>query len=248
MNQEHHKSRQRVERRESQDGQESQEIDFSFVLASSVHDMKNSLGMLLHTLADVMVEYPPQNKAHAKSYAVLEYEAARINSELIQLLSLYRLDHDQVRVNIDEYFVTDLINEQIARNHELLQVKLIDVIVDCEESLIGYFDSDLVGGVLNNILVNCARYAREKLKISAQQTLEGLCITIEDDGPGYPEDMLNASTFAESRTNFANGRPHLGLLFANKVALMHTNKSRQGHISLSNKSSMGGGCFTLVLP
>jgi len=228
--------------------QENQEINFSFVLASSVHDMKNSVGMLLNTLADVMVQYPPQNANHAKSYTVLEYEASRINSELIQLLSLYRLDHDQIRVHIEEHFVIDLLNEQLARNHELLQMKKINLMVDCDESLIGYFDSDLVGGVINNILVNCARYCREKLKITAQQTSQGLCFSIEDDGPGYPEDMLNASTFAESRTSFANGRPHLGLIFANKVALMHTNKSRQGSINLSNNSSLGGGCFKLFLP
>ncbi len=228
--------------------EENQELSFSFVLASSVHDMKNSVGMLLNTLADVMEQYPPQNESHAKSYTVLEYEAARINSELIQLLSLYRLDHDYIRVNIDEYFVADLLNEQVARNHELLRMKKIELVVDCDEFLMGYFDGDLVSGVLNNILVNCARYSKEKLKLSALQTPEGLCISIEDDGPGYPEDMLNASTFAEHRTNFANGRPHLGLIFANKVALMHKNKSRQGYMSLSNESSLGGGCFKLFLP
>jgi K+-sensing histidine kinase KdpD len=232
-----------------QESEEDQEISFSFVLASSVHDMKNSLGMLLNTLADVMVQYPPQNESHAKSYAVLEYEAARINSELIQLLSLYRLDNDHIHVHVDEYFVNDLLNEQVARNHELLQTKKINAIVDCDDSLVGYFDHDLVSGVVNNILVNCSRYATRMLKISAAQTDEGgLCISVEDDGSGYPEDMLNASTFAKSRTSFANGRPHLGLIFANKVALMHKNKSRQGFIALSNKSSLGGGCFKLFLP
>jgi len=225
-----------------------QEIDFSFVLASSVHDMKNSLGMLLNTLAEVMVQYPPQNSEHAKSYGVLEYEAARINSELIQLLSLYRLDHDEVRVHIDEYILIDVLSEQIARNHGLLQTRSLELILQCDESLVGYFDSDLVGGVINNILVNCARYSTQKLVLSAQQTAEGLCIAIEDDGPGYPQDMLNASTFAEAHTSFANGRPHLGLMFANKVALMHRNKAEQGFIRLTNDSALGGGCFKLYLP
>lgn len=225
-----------------------QEVDFSFVLASSVHDMKNSLGMLLNTLAEVMVQYPPQNNEHAKSYAVLEYEAARINSELIQLLSLYRLDHDQVRAHIEECMVIDVLSEQVARNHGLLQTRQLELVLQCDESLTGYFDSDLVGGVINNILVNCARYSKHKLILSAQQTAEGLCIAIEDDGPGYPQDMLNASTFAETRVSFASGRPHLGLMFANKVALMHRNKAQQGFIRLTNDSSLGGGRFSLYLP
>ncbi len=227
---------------------EGQEIDFSFVLASSVHDMKNSLSMLLNTLADVMSQYPPQNDAHAKSYAVLEYEAARINSELIQLLSVYRLDHDNIRAHIDECVLIDILSEQVARNHGLLQTRAIELELECDETLTGYFDSDLVGSVVNNILVNCARYSKNKLKLSAQQSDLGVCITIEDDGPGYPDDMLNASTFAETRPNFSGGRPHLGLMFANRVALMHRNKTQQGSIGLSNGSSLGGGCFKLFLP
>jgi K+-sensing histidine kinase KdpD len=146
---------------------EVQEVDFSFVLASSVHDMKNSLGMLLNTLTEVMVQYPAQNNEHAKSYAVLEYEAARINSELIQLLSLYRLDHNQVRAHIDECMVIDVLSEQVARNHGLLQTRQLELVLQCDESLMGYFDSDLVGGVINNILVNCARYSKHKLILSA---------------------------------------------------------------------------------
>ena len=227
---------------------EVQQVDFSFVLASSVHDMKNSLGMLINTLAEVMVQYPPQNSQHAKSYAVLEYEAARINSELIQLLSLYRLDHDQARAHIDECIVVDVLSEQIARNYTLLQTRELELVLQCDDSLTGYFDSDLVGGVINNILVNAARYSKQKLILFAQHTTEGLCIGIEDDGPGYPEDMLNASTFAEARANFTSGRPHLGLMFANKVALMHRNKSQQGFIRLTNDSPLGGGCFKLYLP
>lgn len=228
--------------------QNAPELDFSFVLAHSVHDMKNSLGMLLHSLSDVMAMYPPQDAAHAKSYAVLEYEAARINSELIQLLSIYRLEHEQIRVHIDECYVIDVLNDQIARNHNLLQARMIHLELDCDESLQGYFDNDLIGGVVNNVLVNCARYCKNQLRVSAQQTPEGLCIAIEDDGEGYPEHMLNASTHSESRASFAGGRPHLGLLFANKIALMHQNKSQQGFIRLSNGSSLGGGCFKLYLP
>lgn len=228
--------------------QEVPEVSFSFVLASSVHDMKNSLGMLLNTLTDVMAQYPPQNADHAKSYAILEYEAARISSELVQLLSLYRLDHDNIRAHIDEHIVADVLSEQIARNYGLLQTRMLELILECDESLLGYFDSDLVGGVINNIIVNCARYSRKKLIVRAQQTADGLCIEVEDDGAGYPEDMLNASTFAETRISFADGRPHLGLLFANKVALMHKNKSRHGSIRLTNDSTLGGGCFRLFLP
>lgn len=225
------------------------DIDFSFVLASSVHDMKNSLGMLMNTVSDVIKKYPPQDESHANSYAVLEYEAVRINSELIQLLSLYHLDHDHVHVQIDKHYVLDILNDQIARNYCVLQNQKIKLDLVCDESLQGYFDADLVGGVINNILVNCARYCKNSLRVAAHQEEDYLCISIEDDGPGYPQDMLDMATAdAEMHIGFAGGRPHLGLLFAHKVALLHQSKNQQGFIKLSNGGQLSGGCFNLYLP
>jgi K+-sensing histidine kinase KdpD len=223
-------------------------VDFSFVLASSVHDMKNSLGLLLNSIGEVMQQYPPQNEAHASCYAILEYEAARINSELIQLLSLYRFGQDDVRVHIDEYYVIDLLNDQIARNHGVLQTRNIQLEVDCDESLQGYFDTDLLGGLINNVMLNCARYCKNRLRMAAQQTDDGLLITIEDDGPGYPESMLTAASHTGVQTSFSGGRPHLGLVFARSVAELHQNENRMGSISLTNGSTLGGGCFSLYLP
>ncbi|WP_246841723.1 hypothetical protein [Cellvibrio sp. PSBB023] len=43
-------------------------IDFSFVLASSVHDMKNSLGMLLNTLGAMMEASPPRMPSRLNSF------------------------------------------------------------------------------------------------------------------------------------------------------------------------------------
>jgi K+-sensing histidine kinase KdpD len=223
-------------------------VDFSFVLASSVHDMKNSLGLLLNTIGEVMQQYPPQNETHAASYALLEYEAARINSELIQLLSLYRFGQDDIRIHIDEYYVIDLLNDQIARNHGVLQTRHIQLEVDCAESLQGYFDTDLVGGLINNVMLNCARYCKNKLRMAAHLGDEGLCISIEDDGPGYPEAMLNAAMEIGMKTSFAGGRPHLGLLFARSVAHMHQTETQKGFIRLTNGGNLGGGCFSLFLP
>src|SRR5690606_37607816 len=131
-------------------------VDFAFVLASSVHDMKNSLGMLLSTLSSMREQSPLQSSEQAKTYAVLEYEAARINNELVQLLSLYRMQHERLPVQIDEHHIIDILDEQVARNEVLFEARKITLTIDCDDSLRWYFDSELIGGVINNILVNCS--------------------------------------------------------------------------------------------
>ncbi|MGD8176480.1 sensor histidine kinase [Marinimicrobium sp. ARAG 43.8] len=223
-------------------------LDFSFVLASSVHDMKNSLGMLLHTLETMLVENPPENDAQRKTFSVLGYEASRINSELVQLLSLYRMQEKSLRVQVDEHFVLDTLEDQIDRNDVLFQARGLAVDVLCDPGLNWFYDNELVGGVINNVLVNGARYSRERLQVRATVEQGTLHIAIADDGEGYPQSMLNAPLEKNAGVSFSRGSTNLGLLFARKVAALHRAENRSGRIHLANGGPLGGGVLTLILP
>lgn len=222
-------------------------IDFSFVLASSVHDMKNSLGMLLSTLANMMENSPPTDPQQAQFFSTLEYEAARINSELVQLLALYRMDEQTLAIDVDEHHVLDVIEEQLARNDTLFKTGKIETHFECEDDLVWYFDNEMIGGVLNNLLVNCARYCRKQLLINA--TIEGayLCISVADDGSGYPESML-VNPANQGGVSFGSGSTRLGILFAHKVMELHKSKQGQGYLTIANNGPLGGGVLKLYLP
>lgn len=222
-------------------------IDFSFVLASSVHDMKNSLGMLLNTLSAMMENSPPRDAEQARFFSTLEYEAARINGELVQLLSLYRMDEQTMMVVIDEHHTIDIIEEQIARNDSLLKSRHIEIQVDCDSDLIWYFDNELIGGVLNNLIVNCARYCRKHLLVSAVEENGFLCISVADDGQGYPDNML-LGPLPQTAVSFSSGNTRLGLLFARKVLELHKSKKGQGYMTIANNGPLGGGVLKLYLP
>lgn len=222
-------------------------IDFSFVLASSVHDMKNSLGMLLSTLANMIENSPPTDPQQAKFFSTLEYEAARINGELVQLLALYRMDEKTLTMKIDEHHLLDVIEEQLARNDTLFKSRKIDVTLVCKNDLIWYFDDEMIGGVLNNLLVNCARYCRQKLQVSATIENGYLCIAVADDGSGYPEAML-INPSAQEGVSFSSGSTRLGLLFAHKVMELHKSKQGQGYLVIANQGPLGGGVLKLYLP
>lgn len=222
-------------------------INFSFVLASSVHDMKNSLGMLLNTLSQMMETLPPTDAQQAQLFSTLEYEAARINGELVQLLSLYKMDEKTLSVLIDAHHVLDVIEEQIARNDTLLKSRNIIVDVHCESDLEWYLDSELIGGVLNNLMVNCVRYCRKELQIRVQIENGFLCISVEDDGDGYPNQMLSGD-LARAPVSFHSGNTRLGLLFARKVLSFHKSKRGQGYMTIQNGGALGGGVLKLYLP
>ncbi len=223
--------------------------DFSLVLASSVHDMKNSVGMLLNSLESLIDSYPVQNEAQARSFATLEYEASRINTELIQLLAVYRMDNGRLPINIEEHYLIDQLEEQVARNDMLLRTRNLEIQIDCDENLIWYFDAELVGGVIHNILVNGARYSKKSMSLKAEVINDELVITVADDGTGYPKFMLeNLQQSFDQSVSFREGNTHLGLYFAQQIASMHFRAKRHGRIELTNGEPLGGGAFRIYLP
>lgn len=223
-------------------------IDFSTVLASSVHDMKNSVGMLLASIEEIVARSPPQDDAQAKDFSTLHYEASRINGELIQVLALYRMEEEFLPVRIDQHYIVDILEEQIARNHSLCETSGIQIDMNCDENLHWYYDDDLIGGVIHNIIVNCIRYTKSHILVSASLDGDLLCISISDDGNGYPETMLSNPSHLIDRGKLSKGTTHLGLYFASLIARLHTQHNRHGYIKLSNNGPLGGGMFQVFLP
>lgn len=222
-------------------------LDFSFVLAASVHDMKNSLGMLLNSLEEVIESSPPKDESQKKHFSILQYEASRINSELIQLLTIYRLKKKNLPFNLDENYVFDTFEDQVARNDVLFKTRGITLSTDCDPDLAWFYDNELVGNVVHNVLINAARYAKNNIAIIANVINNQLVIRIEDDGNGFPDFMINASEEAPgSRT--ATDSTQLGLFFASRIAAFHRKGDVKGCIKLYNGGTLGGGVFEITLP
>lgn len=222
--------------------------DFSLIIASAVHDMKNSLSMLLHTVDQIHEELSKDDR-NKKTTATLKYEAERVNSYLIQLLGIYRFQNKMLSLHIDEYFVKDILDEQYAHYSSMLNDKEITLSLDCKEDLVWYFDREIILGVLNNALNNASRYTQKSIHISSRTEDSFLIIEIHDDGNGYPEQLLSAKP-GEILNNidFQSGSTSLGIYFAEMVTSLHKNGDKQGTIKLSNGGKYGGGVFSIFLP
>lgn len=227
---------------------EPKQPDFSMIIASAVHDMKNSLSMLLHSV-DQMCDALPDDWKQKNNTTTVKYEAERVNSYLIQLLGLYRLQNKKLSLHIDEYFLSDLLEEQVAHYEPMLNDKNIELTVSADESFVWYFDREIVLGVLNNALNNASRYTKSQIEIVAKEENNFLVIEIHDDGKGYPQDLLDSAPGEIlNNINFQTGSTSLGIYFAEMVTRLHTQGDRKGSIKLSNGGRLGGGVFSIYLP
>jgi len=226
-------------------------MNFSDILASTLHDTKNSLGLLFNNLEDIIASCREQNCARHADFYALQYEIQRLNHGLIRLLSLYKAEKSQLAANIDYVAISDFLEEVAVAHERLLASRGIGIETECENGLFWAFDRNLIEGVLNNIINNAFRYAKSMVKIRASVENGYLTLTIEDDGMGYPSSMLlNESKQPRFKTDidFKTGSTGLGLYFSLMVAAMHVNQDKEGFISIINGGNMGGGVFSIYLP
>jgi K+-sensing histidine kinase KdpD len=223
-------------------------LEFNTVLASSVHDMKNSLSMLLGTLDDITMQCGGSQCPSSPKFAQLQYEGQRVNNHLIQLLAIYKIENAMYSPHINEHSLQDFLEESAMQSEALLAPKGIAIDFDCDADLIAFFDREMVAGVVNNVVNNAYRYSKDKIRLSARQQNDFVEIAIEDNGNGYPQNMLCEHSDQLTGVNFKSGSTGLGLYFSSLVAKMHKNKGRQGYIACSNAGIDGGGKFSIFLP
>ncbi|MBT3134340.1 sensor histidine kinase, partial [Alteromonas sp. ALT199] len=142
-------------------------IDFSSVLAAAVHDMKNSLFLLIQSIETLSDTLSPQDTKAREQVASVHYEASRLNTNLVQILSLYRAELESLPITVDESFIKDLVEDVVGSNALYVSQKNIEISVDIEENLSWYLDNELIYLLLNDVIINAMRYGTSKILVSA---------------------------------------------------------------------------------
>lgn len=226
-------------------------MDFSDILASTLHDTKNSLGLLLNNLEEIIANcHARECPSHVEFYK-LQYEVKRMNHSLIRLLSLYKAEKSELAINIDYHSIRDLLEDVLTQHELMLNAQGIKIETDYDPVLFWAFDRNLIAGVLENIINNSFRYAKEKVKISSFVENGYLVMRIEDDGSGYPPSMMfnkNDNPTFKKEIDFQTGSTGLGIYFSVMVSAMHKNNEKSGFVSISNGGTLSGGVFSIYIP
>jgi signal transduction histidine kinase len=223
-------------------------LDFSMVIASTVHDMKNSLASLIQAHGQ-WVKQLPEAQRGTPEQGVIDYEFAHLNGMLVQLLGLYKLGVNQLPLRPDYHELDDFIEAQLAFHQEVLASRGIVARYSVDDfGLPGFFDRELIGSVVSNVMINAIRFARTQVLITAGQVGEQLVISVNDDGPGFPEHMIERQTDYVLGINQSSGSTGLGLYFAANIARQHQRQGVPGRIEIANGGALGGGLFSISLP
>lgn len=116
------------------------------------------------------------------------------------------------------------------------------------ESLIARADPDLLERMLVNLLTNATRFARHKIvvDISRDPLTDAPAMTVADDGPGFPEDLLPRAfdRFARASGPRSRGDGGTGL----GLAIVSALATAQGAtVTIGNGPPLSGGVAHITL-
>jgi len=236
------------------DTQHSQQL--ALFLASTAHDMKNSISVLSGTLERLLDGAASQANTADPQFAQMAqmlYQTRRLNDNLMQLLALYKqVGQPEYPFDVQPIPAIELAEQVAALGRVLLQSRGIAFEVEVDPDLIWHLDEDLIVGVVSHAVNNAVNYTRDRIRLALSQIDEVLEIRVEDNGDGYPQALLDAGAEAmsgvASGVDFRTNSAGLGLYFAREVARMHRHRGRHGAVRLENGGLLGGGCFILTLP
>ena len=222
-------------------------------LASTAHDMKNSISVLSGTLERLLDDASPETEKAYPQMAQMLYQTRRLNDSLMQLLALYkRVGTPEYPFDVQPIEAGQLVEQVVALGRVLLESRGVTLELDVEPELVWHVDEDLIVGVVSHAINNAVHYTRDRIRLSARQHDGWLEMRVEDNGAGYPAALLEAGSRAMSGTalglNFLTNSAGLGLHFSREVARMHRHRERSGAVRLENGGALGGGCFILSLP
>lgn len=213
-----------------------------------VHDVKNSLGLMTSELDGIASQLSDEQDDVLQRVNRLSLESARMNNVLMNLLGLQREDAGRLIINLQETLVVDVLEDVVARHSRVASQMGVKLSMDCSEELAWFFDIMQVESILNNVVTNAIRYTKSSIHLQAQSIIEQgkemLCITVTDDGRGYPEALINGLN-GPGTIDMSTGSTGLGLYLSERVAQMHEKNGVRGKITLSNEE---GAHFRLWLP
>ena len=223
-------------------------LEFSAVLSSSIHDMKNGLCFMIQSIENLSEKLNNKGSDESSELAKIHYEASRLNTNLLQMLAMYRIQYNNLPLDIDEYYLDDIFEELIAKNHLYIENKNLDITIIESDDLSWKFDKSLILELLNDTFINAMKYCQNKILLTAQVVEQQLEISISDDGNGYPASMINLYNNSAPYLSPSLSKTELSLYFSMLIAEQHKNEHGQGRIKLNNGGEYGGSVFTLVLP
>ena len=181
--------------------------------ADVAHEIKNPLTSLRSAVETM--RYARDDEARAQLISVIEHDVRRLDRLVTDISNASRLDSELVRDEMEEFDLHQLLTNLVEYNVEMAEDKGATVVsVKLDNPLMLQGLEGRLAQVFVNLITNAISFAQERdvIRVSTRIKGKGVLITVEDEGPGIPDENL-----ADVFSRFYSERP--GQEFGNHSGL-----------------------------
>lgn len=175
--------------------------------------------------------------------AVLKFEVNRLTQLVSQMLTLARVEQGHLRRSFADVDLELLCTQEL----EQLSPDMMDAGMTVSRSLSSLAvpgDKVLLAVLLRNLLLNVLRHAGPgtELDVRLERTDLGVCLSVEDNGPGIEPAHREALNAGYSRMDSRSAGHGLGLAICRKIAAVHG-----ASLTLEAREDGGNGLLARVV-
>lgn len=212
------------------------------------HELRTPVTTIL-AQCELTLEKERNSEEYKKSLAVINRQGVRMKHLVEQMLQYSRLEKMEEIPNAEEVDLSRLLNE-IAEEQAARNYRSISIDSSIESNIVITGNSDLLAGLINNLISNAYRYGRDNgnIFLSLKQNEQEIILSVKDDGIGISDDekdkIFNRFYQADKARTSGNSDSGigLGLSIVSSIARLHG-----GHIEVESKINEGSE-FILKIP
>jgi two-component system sensor histidine kinase KdpD len=223
---------------------ESERLRNSLLSAIS-HDLRTPLTALIGLSSTLAADGNLPERTRGELAEAVHGEALRMSNLVNNLLDMARLQAGGVTLNHQWHVLEEIVGSALRSVRHALEGHTIKVALEDSLPLIS-MDGVLIERVLSNLIENAAKFTSSdsQIHIGAETHDRELRITVTDNGPGLPADMLETVFDKFTRGVKESATPGVGLGLSICKAIV---QAHGGRIWAENITT-GGARFTFTLP
>ena len=218
---------------------EAQEKLRRTLLSNAAHELRTPLAIISGELEGMLDGVLPADTAALQS---LHDEASRLTAILDGVDELSLAEASALNLHKETFLLNPFLSRILSRFERILADKNAVILLDCQDNLRINADPDRLSQILINLISNSVKAVGSggRVAIVAFPENAGVCLEINDNGPGIPEKDL--PHVFERFYKGKNGGLGIGLAIVHELVAAHGG-------TVSVRSPVGGGAsFRVQLP
>jgi heavy metal sensor kinase len=216
-------------------------------VADASHELRTPIS-IIRGEADVALAHERSAEEYRQTLTIILDESRRLSRLVDDLLNLARADAGRVKLQVEEFYLNDLLGECCRSAQSLANARGVTLECRCREDVAFRGDEVLVRRMAMNLIDNAIRYTPNGGSVTAslEAGATSVEIRISDTGTGISADAAPHVFERFYRGDKARSRQDggfgLGLAIVKWIA-----ESHQGGVELESQPGVGS-TFTVTLP